>query len=277
MTPANREIEPSKKSRHRSPNYPAIGLRAAVGKITAIYQEDKLAATPTDAALKHMGFEKAHGEAYRILSALKSFGLIEETDGRIKLTQRGIDIVVRGEEDPLRALALQTAVIGPEIYRELLKQYQDSGVPSDTALKSELIAVKRFNPNAVEGFIHDFRETLEFAGLSDLAVLGLNVEELEDESVNTEEQSISQFSGQSSVGKPRLPQGAIGVPSAPQPIVLPKKDPATLLSQALVVSIPRNFRVDINVLGDELRREDLNRIKNQFNRWIEGLAEAFDD
>lgn len=49
-----------------------------------------------------------------------------------------------------------------------------------------------------------------------------------------------------------------------------------LLNQELVVSIPRKFRVDINVLGDELKREDLVKIKSQFNRWIEGIEEAFD-
>lgn len=54
-------------------------------------------------------------------------------------------------------------------------------------------------------------------------------------------------------------------------------DPKPLLTQALVVSIPRNFRVDINIRGDELKREDLGKIKSQFNRWIEGLEEAFEE
>jgi len=40
---------------------------------------------------------------------------------------------------------------------------------------------------------------------------------------------------------------------------------------------PRNFRVDIAVRGDELKKEDLAKIRNQFNRWIEGLEEAFED
>jgi hypothetical protein len=51
----------------------------------------------------------------------------------------------------------------------------------------------------------------------------------------------------------------------------------TLLSQALVVSIPRNFRVDISVRGDELKKDHLMKIKSQFSRWIEGLEEAFED
>jgi len=48
-----------------------------------------------------------------------------------------------------------------------------------------------------------------------------------------------------------------------------------LLAQALAISIPRNLRLEIDVQGDDLRREDLATIKNQFKRWMEGLEEAF--
>jgi probable addiction module antidote protein len=74
-----------------------------------------------------------------------------------------------------------------------------------------------------------------------------------------------------------LPPGTHGTVPPSQLTGGKSKDSASLLSQALVVSIPRNFRVDINVRGDELRREDLTKIKNQFNRWIEGLEEAFEE
>lgn len=165
-----------KKPRHRSPNYPAIGLRSAVDRITAIYEANSLAPCLRDAAFRHIGFERAHGEAARVLSALKSFGLIEEADGRVKLAQRGIDIVARDDADQLRVRALWDAATSPEIYRELLSQYKNSGLPSDTALRSELIAVKRFNPNAVGDFIREFRDTLEFAGLSDIRLIDWSLE-----------------------------------------------------------------------------------------------------
>ena len=50
----------------------------------------------------------------------------------------------------------------------------------------------------------------------------------------------------------------------------------SLLTQTLVVSIVRNIKVDVNVHGDRIEKEDLARIKNQFDRWIEGLEEAFE-
>jgi len=165
----------AQKSRHRSPNYPSIGLRAAVGKIESLYKAGGLAPLTKITALKQMGFEKAEGDAARVLSAVRNFGLIEEVGERLKLTQRGIDIVARQNGDPQRSAAIRAAVFGPPIYRELLTEYATSGVPPDAAFKSELVAAKRFNPNAVDGFIRDFRDTLEYAGLLDSGVLELPV------------------------------------------------------------------------------------------------------
>jgi hypothetical protein len=142
-----------------------------VGKIVSLYKADGLAASPKDAALKHMGYEKLHSEAARTLSALKSFGLIDETADRIKLTQRGIEIVARPQGDPVRERAIKDAAIDPEIYKQIMKEYRPFGLPSDTSLKSDLITVRKFNPTAVDGFVRDFKDTLVFAGLSDLKVL----------------------------------------------------------------------------------------------------------
>jgi len=165
MASQNVNPEAPKAPRHRSPNYPGISLKAAVEKITVWFKADGLVASPTDAAMKHM-----KGDYGRVISALKNFGLISEESGRIKLTQRGVDIVVRTAEDPKRKQALTEAALSPGIYRELLKEYP-GGLPSDTTLQSELIAGKKFNPKFVTDFIADLRATLEFAGILPLAIV----------------------------------------------------------------------------------------------------------
>lgn len=167
------------KSRHRSPNYPGVSLKTAVTKIGNWYKVDGVVASPRDAAMKHMGFEKFTGDAGRVLSALKSFGLAQETDGRVKLTPRGVDIVARQEGDPKRVAALRDAATGPQIYKDLLKEYPN-GLPSDETLKSELIAGKRFNPKAVGEFVRDLKTTLVFAGLSSSRLLELDHEPEEE-------------------------------------------------------------------------------------------------
>ena len=191
-----------KKARQRSPNYPALGLKAAVEKVRMLYEADKRAGAPVDAALKHMGFGSKHGQALAVLSAVKKFGLVEESSGRIVPTQRAVDLLNFPDQDARKIKAIRDAALSPEIYRELYEQYKSTGIPSEETLKAELIADKNFNPNAVEGFIRDFKETLVFAGIMDPVGLSLSAEDASEmnDSVQTAVQTVG------STPKP-MPQG----------------------------------------------------------------------
>jgi hypothetical protein len=50
-----------------------------------------------------------------------------------------------------------------------------------------------------------------------------------------------------------------------------------MVSRVATVSIPRNMVVNVSVQGDQIKKEDLEKIKSQFNRWIEGLEQAFEE
>jgi hypothetical protein len=171
MTPENgKQAAGEKAPRHRSPNYPGISLKTASEKITGWFAKDGHVAAIKDAAIKQMG-----GDPGRVASALKSFGLVSEENGRIKLTQRGLEIAARKAEDPKRKQALKDAALSPTIYRDLVGLYT-SGLPSDPTLESELITEKHFNKNYVGDFIRDFRETLEIAGISAATVVESKVD-----------------------------------------------------------------------------------------------------
>src|SRR5208283_1840463 len=88
------------KKRHRSPSYPTIGLREGVDRLGKFYKVDGKAGAPPPIAVKHMGYGSAHGAAYSALSALKKFGLVAESNGRIVPTQRALEIVNLQETDP---------------------------------------------------------------------------------------------------------------------------------------------------------------------------------
>ena len=152
--------------RHRSPAYPAVGLRNAVDRLRNLYTKDGKAGAPANLAAIHIGFGKAHGQALSVLAALKKFGLINEVGGRFAPSQRGIEILNLPTGDPRRQRALQEAVLEPSIYRELIEQHRETGWPADDVLASELVTYKQFNPKAVNGFVEDLRDSLEFAGLS---------------------------------------------------------------------------------------------------------------
>ena len=164
-----------KRSRTRSPNYPAVNLENAVERAKRLYEADGRAGAPRDAALRHIGFASAHGQAMTVLSALMKFGLIEDRGNRIVPTDLAVDIIEFPTGHERHDVAVREAALRPAIYRELVEQHAAvARLPSDQSLKPELIADKKFNPKVVEGFIDDFRRSLEFAGLLDGNTLKLS-------------------------------------------------------------------------------------------------------
>lgn len=249
------------KKRHRSPNYPTVGLREAVERVRNMYQKDGRAGAPPKIAAVHIGFQTPHGQAMSVLAALKKFGLLEEVKDRLVPTQRAIEILNLPENDTRRVQALKDAALDPPIYRELVEQHKTTGLPADDVLQSELKTYGNFNPNAVVGFVKDFKDSLEFAGLSENGTLKLDP--------MTATTPIEESKGPQKVVYPDLsnvfedfkkPTGQVPVRRYP-----------------LDISIPRNLRAELAISGEELRKEDLERLKKQLDRLIENLSDAFED
>jgi len=208
-------LNPGEKAkRHRSPSYPTIGLRESVDRLDKFYKVAGKAGAPPEIAVKHMGYSTAHGQALSALSALKKFGLVAEANSRIVPTQRAIEILNLREEDPRRAQALKDAALAPPIYHQLIAENPD-GIPVDDALESELVTYKNFNPNAVRGFVKDFKDSLVYAGISDMAVLGLDLEEAESEMQVATEETPTLVSSKTSHA-PTRPPNMEGIRPAPQ-------------------------------------------------------------
>lgn len=170
--------DPEKRPRHRSPNYPAIGLPEAIDRVRRLYDADKRAGAPIDAALRHIGFTSRHGKALALISALRKFGLVEDSGGRIAPTQRAVTILAYPESDPRRWAALKEAAMSPEVYRSLYDRYVSGGyLPSEETLKAEVEAEMGFNPNAIPDFVKDFKATLVYSGLLDQDTLELASED----------------------------------------------------------------------------------------------------
>lgn len=165
-----------KKTRHRSPAYPTIGLREAVERLKKFYAVDGKAGAPPEIAVKHMGYATAHGGAMSALSALKKFGLLSEANGRVVPTQRALEIVNLKDGDPRRSQALKDAFVEPTIHTAIIAD-NPNGVPAPDVLESELTTYKGFNPNSVKDFVSEFLDGMEFCGLSEFPALESNVED----------------------------------------------------------------------------------------------------
>src|SRR5216683_2636418 len=105
------EATSDKKTRHRSPAYPAVGLREAIDRVGKLYKADGKAGAPPKLAAVHIGFATAHGQALGILAALKKFGLVTEVNGRIVPSQRAIEILNLPPSDARRVQAIKDAAL----------------------------------------------------------------------------------------------------------------------------------------------------------------------
>jgi hypothetical protein len=190
-------IEEGKKERQRSPNYPAVGLREAVERVRKLIQTDGKAGAPPEIAAKHIGYSSAHGQAMSVVAALKKFNLVADSGGRLAPTQSALEIVNLPETDPRRQKALKEAALSPFLYQDLVNQHEGKGFPSPDVLEAELTTYKGFNPKAVGGFVKDFLDSLDFAGI--IVGGGVNLEKDEGAKVKTGDwiqwvsQGIEQF------------------------------------------------------------------------------------
>lgn len=151
----------------RSPNFPSIPLADALQKARILYDKDKRAQSSLTTILTHLGFgQKLSGSAGRVISALRQFGLIEETGAQYRVSEGAVRIFTLSDGAPERLAAIQAAARKPQIYREVLANYED-GLPSDANLRDFLILKKKFNPDSVDTFIRSFKATIEFAKLTE--------------------------------------------------------------------------------------------------------------
>ena len=158
------EAPTPKPKRLRSPNYPAFPLSDAISKIQILWDKDGKPGAHRTVILKHLGFNSESGSALRNLSALKMFNLTSENNRHIVLTDTALDILLYSHDKNIYYRSLKESALNPAIYNELYNKYID-GLPSNDALKSELIREYNFNPNVVDKFINGFKSTLEYAGL----------------------------------------------------------------------------------------------------------------
>lgn len=249
--------EEGKKERQRSPNYPAVGLREAVDRVRRLIQMDGKAGAPPELVAKHIGYSSAHGQAMTVVAALKKFGLVADSGGRLVPTQIALEIANLPESDSRRQRAIKDAALSPALYQELVNEHNERGLPAPDVLEAELTTYKGFNPKAVGGFVVDFLDTLDFAGIK----VGAGVDS--GGMVEVSERTASSTGPLVKNTNDKLIDTFFGA----QPIT--RRYPFD-------ISIPRSLKAELAISG-EFKKEDLDRLRNQVGRLIDNLQEAFED
>ena len=63
----------------RSPNYPACSLQKALDYARKVYSQNHLHTAPRDVVAKAMGYGTLNGGSLTAISALKKYGLLDES------------------------------------------------------------------------------------------------------------------------------------------------------------------------------------------------------
>jgi hypothetical protein len=157
--------------RHRSPAYPAISLRKALERSKDFYAIQKQHAAPTTATVGIWGFGSKSSGGLQTISALKQYGLMNESgegDSRqLQLTDAALAIL-RDERRPSpdRDAGIRKAALLPKIHAEMWKKW-GAQLPADATVKYFLNHEKEYNEAAVADLIASYKDTISFAKLAE--------------------------------------------------------------------------------------------------------------
>jgi hypothetical protein len=152
--------------KHRSPNYPYIGLEAAVARASELQRVAGVHPIRVTTAWETWDYKKGAGN--QIVAALDAYGLISIESGiadsrQIKLTLEARKILDNTSE---RGELLKVAALSPLLHRELWEYFNSDLPPNDKVIREYLVYQKNFNPSYVDKFIEQFRATLTFANVT---------------------------------------------------------------------------------------------------------------
>ena len=187
--------------RIRSPSYPCIDLESAIDKVGKLYNFGKLNPVLVSVILPQWGFNSKSTNGMKVVAALKSFGLIDDSgqkeQRKIKLTNRAYRILKDHSNSKEREQAIKDAALDPEIYSWCWNRYGElEEMPDDEAVRSELIFDKKFNESAVKGFLIDYKDSIKYSKLTKND--NLDVGEDEKTGIPTEEIKVVESSKQDS-------------------------------------------------------------------------------
>jgi hypothetical protein len=155
-------------ARMRSPNFPSLSLEEAVSFAKVIWDKNRKALIPREAAAKDLGYTGLTGRSMTVLGALNQYGLVEVTaKGQTRVTQLAEDIFI-GFPEEVKREAVSNAGRAPTLFREIYDKY-DGDIPGENAIRSYLYS-RGFTNDGVEKALKSFNATnryVEIYGVSE--------------------------------------------------------------------------------------------------------------
>jgi hypothetical protein len=164
------EVPASKKTRLRSPRYPALNLADALDKAVALFKEGRHA-VPLEIAAQRWGYSGKSSSVLTTTAALRAYGLLEEgrtaaLAGKAQLSALGLKLAADEKGvNPDRPALLRQAALNPPIHATLWTKYKGD-LPSNDLLSYQLRTEMGFTNDGAETFIRNLRASLQFADVS---------------------------------------------------------------------------------------------------------------
>jgi hypothetical protein len=147
------------QKRQRSPDYPGLSLKEAVGRVRSLHEKIGQNPTSRDVVATGMGYRSLSGASAAAVSALKKYGLLEGRGEEIRVSSRALAILYAHSQDE-RSQALREAANEPELFRELSERFLGSNL-TDDLLRNYLLR-NGYSAQAATSVISAYRDTMEF-------------------------------------------------------------------------------------------------------------------
>jgi len=168
----------------RSPNYPRTDLKNAIALADKVYRGQHTHVGAKEVVAKHLGYDSLNGTSLTWIATLSSYGLLENADGGLKVSDDAVTILELPKGEQERVAALRRRAFAPKLFGELRQEFGDN-LPSDVNLRHSLIK-RGFLPKAAAEVIPTYRETLEFLSEEGKEYNAPDAGELKGESKPTE-------------------------------------------------------------------------------------------
>lgn len=157
-----------KSPRDRSPSFPFISLKAAVGRLEE-FEKKFLRQEPTaDRVYLAWGMSGDTSQSQQTLAALKSFGLLDYKGSGPKrpvaISEEGRKYL-RAQQDAVKSEILKRFALKPKWMAHFWNIWGADKVPDEIRLDA-LVLEQKFNEKTAPTFLKVYDDTIAFAGLS---------------------------------------------------------------------------------------------------------------
>lgn len=144
-------------SRSRSPNYPQVGLKEAVQRVTNVYKCDYQSMLTRALTAERLGYSGVNGKSLAVIAALGKYGLLEGRGEEIRVSDLAVRIIAHPSGSAERRQALAEAAGRPELFQTLDQRFPRRSA-SDGTIRAFLMT-QGFIPPAADTALRAYRET----------------------------------------------------------------------------------------------------------------------